>query len=212
MIRWEIGPKVRCDVITYSGPNFSGKKAKMQIFPTGSRQGALDGSSLASFIVRGPPGTRIVFVSHAGEEWETHPWRAIELSKENSIQSAKSKRLRGVRVPDIDYLDHFDAKTTNPAGSASYPNVDSLHAGSGWTYGRQADGGLRNNVAVIRVEKMGVAVPPPAVAKDLMAFARRILDEPQSDLNTRVHEALVTQLVLAGMEEPAARALAETLK
>lgn len=211
MIRWEIGPMVRCDVITYSGPNFSGKKARMRIFPTGSRQGALDGSSLASFIFRGPPGTRIVFVSHAGEEWENHPWRAVELSKECSIQSAKSKRLRGVRVPDIDYLDHFDAKITNSSGSASYPHVSTLNEGSGWTYGRQADGGLRNNVAVIRVEKMGIEVPPPAVAKDLMAFARGILDEAHDDLPTRVHEALVTQLVLAGMEEPAARALAAKL-
>jgi len=211
MIRWEIGPMVRCDVITYSGPNFSGKKARMRIFPTGSRQGALDGSSLASFIFRGPPGTRIVFVSHAGEEWESHPWRAVELSKESSIQSAKSKRLRGVRVPDIDYLDHFDAKTTNPAGSASYPLARSLDSGSGWTYGQQEDGGLRNKVAVIRVEKMGVEVPPPPVAKDLMAFARRVLDEPGEDLTTRVHEALVTELVLAGMEEPAARALAAKL-
>lgn len=120
-------------------------------------------------------------------------------------------RLRGVRIPDIDYLDRFDAKLTNPSGSSTYPIATSLEAGDGWSYGRQQDGGLRGNVQAIRVEKMGVTVPPPLVAKDLLALAERILAEPKEDLRTTVVEALVEQLVRAGMEEAPAREMADTV-
>ena len=153
----------------------------------------------------------MVFISSSGEQWEQEPWRAVEFSKANSIQSSVAKRLRAIRIPDLDYLDHFDAKTTNPSGSTGYPHAEDLDSGDGWTYGRQRDGGLKGNVQIIRLEKMGVVAPPPAIASDLLAFARRILERSDLDLRETVTEALVEQLVLAGMDETPARAYAAKL-
>ena len=210
-IRWDIGPMVRCDIISYSGINYSGKRGQMRIFPTGSQQGAIDGEKLGSVLLRAPVGLRMTFIASAADDWEGEAWRSVEFSKQNSIQSSIAKRLRAIRIPDLDYLDHFDAKTTNPTGSTGYPHAPGLNEGEGWTYGRQIDGGLKGKIQVIRIERMGVTAPPPAIAKDLLAFAQRILSEDKGDLRSTVLEALVEQLVLAGMDEAPARDYAKKL-
>jgi hypothetical protein len=210
-IRWEVGPMVRCDIIAYSGINYSGKRTQMRIFPTGSQQGGIDGGQMGSALLRAPAGVRMTLKSTPGEAWDREPWRAIEFHKATSIPSSVAKRLRAIRIPDLDYLDHFDAKTTNPTGSSSYPNAESLDAGEGWTYGRQRDGGLKGQIQVISLERQGVAVPPPPVAQDLMAMAKAIVASPQTPLRENVFDALVEQLVLAGMDEERARAYADKL-
>ena len=210
-VQWEVGPMVRCDIISYSGINYSGKRGQMRIFPTGSHQGAIEVENMGSVLLRAPVGVRMTFISTAGEQWEQEPWRAIEFSKANSIQSSVAKRLRAIRIPDLDYLDHFDAKATNPSGSTGYPHAASLNEGQGWTYGNQRDGGLKGKVQIIRLEKMGVVAPPPPIAADLLALSRRILENPGEELRSTVVEALVEQLVLAGMDEGPARAYAEKL-
>lgn len=166
-MRWEIGPGVRCDLITYGGLNLSGRRQVMQMFPTGARKGRIDGTDLRSLVIRALPGTRVVLAASDKDSWQLASWRCIRMLEGSSLRSDTKNGLPGIRVPDIEMFDHHGAKRTDPELQSSYPAVDSLEAGEGWTFGRP--GNLANRVAMIRVDREGVGAAPVLGAPELVA-------------------------------------------
>ena len=149
-MHWVIAKNVRCTIQAFSGPNFSGYRSEIEIFPSG-RQGELDGS-LASLGLVGSTGVRVTLCESPNEEdWESRPWRSFVLTLEHSFETQEGKRA--VRVPDIDAVDDIRARRTDPDFVESAPHADSLDTGRGWTYGRTGSVDLKGNVQMIRVDK-----------------------------------------------------------
>lgn len=149
-IEWRIAKKVRCDLLAYAGLHTGGQLQLVRVFPTGDHNGDIDGAEFQSLMIAGPIGTRVVLASHAGDDWQDHPWRCIRLVKGQTFTARNGKPA--VRVPDLDQLDDPDAWRANPDVQQSYPIAASLDDGEGWTYGRP--GTLKNNVAMILVDKV----------------------------------------------------------
>jgi len=220
MIRWEVGEMVRCDIVAYGGRNLSGKKTRMRLFPTGSQQGQILTQDMRSLFIRAPAGIRVTFIASPGEGWENRPWRSVVISKESSFQSAKSKRLRAVYVPDLDCLDEWSAKVTRAEGTSGYAHASSPENGLGWTFGLHQDDGLKGKVELIRVERMG-AIPastgtpverPPTGALEIAAYIGSVLQTPGSldsdALKVRLHESFLAYLIAHGMSETGAHEFA----
>ena len=80
-MRWEIAKNMRCDLLAFTGINFSGKRTTMQIYPS-SKKGDLEGPGISSLVVIAPYDTRVVLLSSVSEtDWEQMAWRAIEIKK-----------------------------------------------------------------------------------------------------------------------------------
>jgi len=148
-VNWIIDKNIRCDLLLWEKTNFSGERIINRIFPSG-RQGD-DPRTVAGMMLVGPVGVRVVFsVAPAQDEfWLERPWRAIEITEDNSFINRNGKRA--VRVPDLDCLDRCDAVRTDPDFSVSYQSVETLDADAGWTYGRT--GMLVGRVSTIRFDK-----------------------------------------------------------
>ena len=175
-MRWEIGPGVRCDLIAYGGVNLSGARQVMQLFPTGARGGRIDGAHLRSLLIRALPGTRIVLAASDKDAWQLATWRCIRVMEAHSLRSDTKNGLPGVRIPDLELLDHHGAKRTDPELQSGYPLAETLDAGQGWTFGRP--GTLANRITMIRVDREGVdeeLVPgaPELVAHGILDALRR---------------------------------------
>ena len=99
-MRWEVGQGVRCDLVAYAGPNLSGKRQVMQLYPTGARRGRID-EEVRSMVIRAFPGTRIVLCASNRDAWELAAWRCIRILEGSSLASEQRNGLRGVRVPDL---------------------------------------------------------------------------------------------------------------
>lgn len=152
MLRWDIAANMRCDIIAFSGINFSGRRTTMQIYPSGQK-GDLDSGDIGSITVMAPVGTRVVLITSASDsDWESSPWRAIEIRKGVAYQG-RSAHVLTVRIPDLENLDKVNVERTDPDFSASYPIAANLAdgKGKGWTYG--CVGPLKGRVQAIRIEK-----------------------------------------------------------
>jgi hypothetical protein len=152
---WIIAPKIRCDILTWSGTNFSGYRKLARIFAAGGRQGQqLEGDLLSSFWVVAPYGTRVVFcaASEGDPDWLVKPWRAVIIQKGSVFKTQDG--LPGVRVPDIDYHDKFSAQRTDPDFQESFPFAKTLEEGKTWTFGNSNM--LSNRISCIRVDKLDV--------------------------------------------------------
>lgn len=180
-VKWVIGPGVRCDLVGYAGRNLNGKRSTAQFYPTGSQNGSIDGAELSSVVIRALPGTRIIFAASNKDTWESAAWRAIRMVKP-WMRSAQRNGLPGIRVPDLDLVDTVDAKRSSTEFESSYPFVESLADGTGQTFGR--GGGLKNRVAMIRIEREGPTERALTPAEDV---ARAILTRLQGQ-----HPAAVT--------------------
>lgn len=152
-MRLEIGPGVRCDLITYAGRNLSGRRQVMQFFPTGARKGTIDGTQVRSAVIRALPGTRVVFAASDKDTWELVTWRAVRMLDGHSLKSQQRHGLPGVRLPDLELLDRHGAKKTDPDFESTYPSAETLLEGTGWTFGRP--GKLANRVKMIRIHREG---------------------------------------------------------
>lgn len=152
-MRWEIAQNMRCDLIAFSGINFSGRRTTMQIYPSG-KKGELDEGDIGSIVVMAPVGTRVVLCSSISDDWEAHPWRAIEIHKGVAYQG-RSAHVLTVRIPDLENLDKVNVERTDPDFAASPPIANTVEEGKGkgWTYGRPGD--LKGRIQMIRVEKAG---------------------------------------------------------
>ena len=152
-MRWEIAPKVRCDIHTYTGINCAGLRKTTNIHPLGGLQGdKLDDANFQSMIIVAPKGTRITLISTVNEDdWEQRSWRAIEIHKDKAFVTKEGKLA--VRIPHLDNLDAPNARRTDPDFQASYTQVTGLEDGNEWTYGRSAATQLCNNVRAIKIDK-----------------------------------------------------------
>lgn len=148
-MNWVIDKNIRCDLLTYSGTNYSGKTHRVQIFPSG-RQGDLSGP-IGSLIWAGPFGLRLTLCTSAAEEgWEAQPWRAIVMVKGNTFRTRDGRHA--VRLPDIELLHRADAHRVDPDFEQSYDFAEDLASGKGWSYGRV--GPLHDRVQCIRIDRV----------------------------------------------------------
>jgi hypothetical protein len=151
---WDVGPKVRAHVVGFTGINFSGFRMEVDLFPTGTQKGEIDGRRLKCIGMIAPIATRLtIFASSAEQGWETLPWRSFTILDGFTFQAHDGKRV-GVQVPDLDVLDNPDALRTDPDFSCSYPEAPNLTDGKGWTFGCIGQTPLKCNVRRIRVERM----------------------------------------------------------
>ncbi len=149
-VTFVIAPKVRCDLLAYSGQHCGGQLMLVRVLPHADHDGDIDGNAFQSIMIAGPHGTRVTFATHAGDDWQDHPWRAIVLTKKHTFTARNGKPA--VRIPDLETLDPHDARRAEDAVQVSYPHADSLDTGEGWTYGRP--GRLRNRVRQILIDKV----------------------------------------------------------
>lgn len=154
-MKWVVAPRVRCDMVGYSGTDLSGARYIVQIFPTGSRKGSLRTDELKSLAIAGHHGTRVILcTSDDDERWEEHPWRCVRLIEGTTFPA--NNDLPCVRIPDLDWMDTFDRKRADTEFQTSVPLVNTVAEGlsKGWTFGR-GGGSLKNAVRMIRVDREG---------------------------------------------------------
>ncbi|MEZ4322144.1 MAG: hypothetical protein R3F61_32025 [Myxococcota bacterium] len=168
---WRVGPGVRADLVAYAGKNMNGKRQQVRFFPSGAQRGGWDGREVSSLVIRALPGTRVILAASDGDHWQQAAWRCIRVVSGHSLPSEKATGLPGVRVPDIDMMDAYDAKKTETDFQASYPYVDAVEQGSGWTFGR--GGGLKNRIAMVLIEREDDVGRVPTAGETV---ARAILD------------------------------------
>jgi hypothetical protein len=173
-MRWIVDEGIRCDLVFYAAPNLTGKRATLRVFPAGNKQGTdVAPENLRSMVIRAPIGTRFILCRSTGPNWEEVAWRCVELQEGNVVPPARVGGLPGVRLPDLDLLDAYDAKHTSRELQSTYPHADTLEDATGWTYGRVGE--LKGRVNAIRILKGGPRAPKrtPAEAA-LLALLQRV--------------------------------------
>ncbi len=149
-VRWELAPRLRCDVVAFSGLNLSGERRVVEVHAVGGRQGDLSPEDVRSFAFIAPLGYRLVLAASDGDDWEQHPWRAVHVKAGSAFMTKEGRPC--VRIPDLERLDAPDARRTDPELECDYDFAGTLAEGSGWTYGR--NGPLKGRVRQIRIEAL----------------------------------------------------------
>lgn len=154
MARWVIGDKVRGEVLFFTGLNFSGQRSVVRLLPGGRWQGdEVDGMRVKSFGIIAPHGMRVTLATAASDlDWEALTWRSVTVLEEHCFTSQQGKPA--VQVPDLDFMDAFDARRTDDGYRMGYPQVTSLADGEGWTFGHRSGSDLKCNVRTIRVDNI----------------------------------------------------------
>ena len=149
-MKWVIAPRMRCDLVFFGGLNMSGERTVVQIFAAGGRQGDIDGTTIKSIAVGGEPGTRITLCTSEDEAtWTLDPWRCIRIKKGSYLLNQDKSPI--VRIPDIDWLDKYDARRNDPDLNVSFEFAQKVADGTEWTFGRP--GALKGHIQMIRVDK-----------------------------------------------------------
>jgi hypothetical protein len=153
---WHLGPHVRCDFVSYSGINLTGVRYIVRVHATGSRKGTFRTDQLKSIVVMGPIGTRVILATWPEREnWQNYPWRCVRMLAGQRFRNPEGNE--GVRIPDLDWLDPFDAKRVNANMQESFPQVERLEDGKGFTFGRTRgtlrDCELKDNIRAIWIER-----------------------------------------------------------
>jgi hypothetical protein len=152
-ITLEIGERVRCDILAWSGIDFGGKRSILRVFPTGSRKGQLDSDELRSMVIRAHHGTRVILSTRSSGPIEDAPWRCVRVTEGFSIPSEEARGMPGVRLPHLDRIDKPSALRTNQQLASSYPLVEHFDEGEGWTFGTTGIPALEGHVRRIIIEK-----------------------------------------------------------
>ena len=151
-MKWDLAPKLRADLVCYAGLNLSGERRVVDIHVVSGRQGAdVPTAELRSLAFIAPLGTRLILKTTEDDDWESQPWRCIRIMKGFSFKTQEGNY--GVRIPDLEYLDKPDARRNDPDWQESYPIVEKLSEGTGWTFGREGD--LKGKVRKITIDKVG---------------------------------------------------------
>jgi len=155
-LRWDIAPGTRAYIVGFTGINFSGQRIVVDIWPHGGRQAGeeLEGARLKSIGLIAPIGTRMIVMTAATtDNWEALPWRCIEIVEGKTFDSVQFPGFVGAQVPDLDFVDSPSALRTDPDFQVTYPHVERLEDGVGWTFGRVGRMPLKTNIRSIRVER-----------------------------------------------------------
>ena len=153
-MKWIVAPRIRAHIVGFTGVNFSGLRTEVDLFPTGTQKGDLEGDRLKCIGLIAPVGTRVILCASTAEDgWEALPWRAITVREGFTFESRDGRRV-GVQIPDIDALDQPGALRTDLDFTESYPFAATLDAGEGWTFGRSGATLLKCNVRAIRVDRI----------------------------------------------------------
>ncbi len=187
-MKWRVRPGVRVDLVGYNAVDMAGKRTAAQLFPGGARRGDLDGG-IRSLVVRAVPHTRVILAASSGEDWTLAAWRCIRVLPGSSVPSRRRNGLPGVRVPNLDTLDPYDAKRTDPQVEMGYPRVESPELGQGWTFG--GGGSVAGRVRLIVVEREGAE---GRVEHPVERVARAILDRIPAEARGPALDAAVAQL------------------
>jgi hypothetical protein len=147
---WEVAPKLRFDLVAFAGINLSGERRVIEFHTVGGRQGDVLTEDLKSMAIVGPVGLRVVFMTSSDpENWQKHSWRCVKLLAGHTFDTKEGRPC--VRVPDLDWLDAFDARRTDPDLQCSFEEAAGLDA-KGWTFGHAGKLPLKNNVKTIKVD------------------------------------------------------------
>jgi len=153
-MNWTVAPKMRMDLVCFAGINLSGERKIIDVQVVGGKQGGdVAADYLKSMVVLGDVGTRVVLKTWIGDDWEQHPWRAFLITAKNHYKTKEGEI--GVRIPDLDWFDKFDARRTDPDMQESFPFAETLETGmaSGeWTFGRS--GALKSKIKAITIDKV----------------------------------------------------------
>lgn len=194
---WHVAERMRADLVAYAAPNLAGKRSTAQVFPR-SRKGKILSEDVRSMVIRAPHGVRLILCANATDDWEQWPWRCVRMLPGSTMPSPRGEvGLPGVVIPDLDLLDPFHAKRTNPDLQSSYPLVDRLVDGTGWTFGRAGLPSLKAHVRMIRIEPDGAAAsrspgPEAAWAARVLTLAQDRMDERSLSTLRAILEELQT--------------------
>ena len=152
-VRWQVTGRHRIDLVFYAAPGLTGKRAVVQIFPSGQVKGRIQTNEFRSMVIRAPHGTRFLLITQPGGGWENSPWRCIRMVKGFTVPHPKKHGLPGVRIPDLDLLHLPSEKKLKPYGTeSSYQLVDSFSEGSEWTFGTTGSPGLKGHVRLVIID------------------------------------------------------------
>lgn len=150
LVRIEVAPKVKCDLLAYTGMHCGGQMQIVRVSASGNFKGEIDGDAFQSLMIAGPYGTRITLATGSGEDWQDHPWRSIVLTKGHGFIARTGKPA--VRIPNLDTLDKPTARRADTEFEVSYEFAPALDQGKAWTYGRP--GTIRNKVRQVFIDKV----------------------------------------------------------
>ena len=154
-MKWLVAPRIRAELVGFTGINFSGQRMPVELWPSGSQNGDIDGARLKSIGVFAPVGTRVVLRSSTADEgWDEYTWRAFEVREGATFTSRDGRRV-GVQIPDLDFLDPPHAVRTDSLIQSTYRTVRSLEERPEWTYGRVGHTMLKERVRAIAVDWVG---------------------------------------------------------
>lgn len=154
-MKWIVAERMRAHIVGFTGVNFSGVRMEVDIWPSGSRKGEIDGSRIKCIGIIAPVGTRLVLRQSTAETgWEDYGWRAIEIREGFTFESRDGKRV-GVQVPELDVMDRPGALYTDTEFPQGYVQSNGLDERPSWTYGRSATTPLRERIRCIMVDWVG---------------------------------------------------------
>lgn len=149
-MRWEVNTKIPFDIVAFAGLNLSGERRVIEFHTVGGRKGDLAPEDIKSFAIVGPVGLRVVLMTNDDPEaWVKSTWRCVKVTKAESFLTKEGRPC--VRVPDLDFLDAFDARRTDPDLQCSFEEATGLDA-EGWTFGHAGRVPLKGNVKAIKID------------------------------------------------------------
>lgn len=151
---WIIGKGVTAELHFFTGISFGGIRSSVRVFHDCRKQGDIvEADRIKCFGIIAQHGTRAVITTSVADNWEAMPWRAVVVQAGTCFTSKAGHPA--VQVPDIDVLDKWDANRTNVELFTSFPAVERLADGTGWTYGRANPAyPLKGHVRAIRLDRV----------------------------------------------------------
>jgi hypothetical protein len=153
-MRWDIEDKVACELWFFTGLSFGGTRSVVRVAAYGGLQKhTARGDEVRSMGIICEPGIRVILMTARSPlAWEDSPWRAFQMleGEHHTLQDGRS----ALQVPDLDRYDPYTANRTDPDLEADFPQVETLAAGTGWTFGRSGRRGIKNRIQAVRIERI----------------------------------------------------------
>jgi hypothetical protein len=151
-MKWDVAPKLRLDLVAFAGINLSGERRVVEFHAMGGRQGDVQTEDLKSCAIIGPVGLRLLFMtSDDPQDWAKSSWRCVKLLAGSTFDTKEGRPC--VRVPDLDWLDAFDARRTDPDLQCSFEEAAGVDA-PGWTFGHAGRLPLKGQIRAIKIDRL----------------------------------------------------------